>query len=514
MSNGQAVDDFTTGSTRALNLHQVAAGVAAAISSPVLALAGIVGLFDDVTDALALLACAGACVGGAGVVWNRVGRLTELTQRLRPAQTLSAGVFTLIVLAGISTVAYVITGVFSNPVDALYESVAGVGTSSLTVLTDPAELSDALLIWRSGTQWLGGLAALMLAVGLLPFVGGSRELADPGDRRTMTRPLAPRPVKALKHVVVIYSTVSAAVLATLLVVGLGVVDAIAYTFSSVSTGGFSTAAGPVSSLHNVAAEVVLIIVMAGAASSLAVVWLIWSRQFAEARRLFEFKVFALVLPVASLIIWWRRPPSADGALRELLDSAFTVVSLASTTGFWGDDWGSWKSGLSTALFMLMIIGGMAGSVSGGLRWMRVLTLTQFMWRELQRQLHPNSIRSVKVGEAAISDASVDRMHAHLIYLIVCTGAGAFLLSFCGLDIVESLSLAASALSTAGPGLGDGTTIAHAGDLEPAARVVLMPLMIAGRAFLYPAFAMLGLLWFTAERRLSATGRLPSMRRRR
>lgn len=146
--------------------------------------------------------------------------------------------------------------------------------------------------------------------------------------------------------------------------------------------------------------------------------------------------------------------------------------------------------------------------------MRVLTLSQFMWRELLRQLHPKSIRSVKVGKVAISDASVDRMHSHLIYLTLCTGAGAFLLSFFGLGIVESLSLAVSALSTSGPGLGDGTTIVHAGDLEVGARVVLMPLMIVGRAFLYPAFALVGLLWFSSQRRLSAAVRSRTRSKRR
>lgn len=356
MSSGPVVDEFTTGSGLAPNLHQVAAAVAAAVSAPVLIVGGLIGLADDVSDAITLLAVGLLCVLAASMVWNRLGRLTDLTQRLRPAQTLSAGVFMLVVVAAISTLVYLAGRAFSNPLDAMYESVAGVSTSSLTVLEDPSELSHAMLVWRSGTQWLGGLVALMLGVGLLPFVGGSRELADPSDRKTMTRALAPKPVKALKHVAVIYAAVTAVVFVVMFVLGLDLVDAVAHTFSSVSTGGFSTSADSIGAFESTPVEVATVIVMTGAASSLAVVWLIWSRQFREASSLVEFKLFAAVVAMASLIIWWRRPSSVDGVLQELSDSVFTVVSLASTTGFWVDDWASWKPGSSTMLFMLMIVG--------------------------------------------------------------------------------------------------------------------------------------------------------------
>ena len=107
------------------------------------------------------------------------------------------------------------------------ESITGVSTSSLTLFDDPSVLDRGELIWRSGTQWLGGLGALALGVGLLPFLGGSPELADPRQRGSRRLSLAPRPVPALKRVAVLYLIVSGVVIVSLFVVGMSFTDAVA-----------------------------------------------------------------------------------------------------------------------------------------------------------------------------------------------------------------------------------------------------------------------------------------------
>jgi len=167
------------------------------------------------------------------------------------------------------------------------------------------------------------------------------------------------------------------------------------------------------------------------------------------------------------------------------------VSVMTTTGHRIADWGSWHPGATTLLLLLLVVGGTAGSVAGGLRWIRVIGLAQFVWRELQRQLHPRSIRTVKVGRSTISEASVDRMHAQMVYVMTLGAGASLVLALFGEGITEPITLTISAISTMGPGFDDSGGIVTAAELSRPERAVLMPVMLTGRVFLYPAFVAAG-----------------------
>lgn len=501
MTTGDVAESFTADRTTSevdLGVLGFAVTAACAASGGVLALSALFAIGNDWREFVVLAAFAVAC----GTVAYLLGRRPFTTGSLRPVPSMAAAVAAYLVVAGVSTLVYLAAGGFESIEHAAYESVAGVSTSALTVLDDPGELGNGLLVWRSGTQWIGGLGALALAVGLLPFLGGSRELAEPRDRRSTTSVLSSRPSPALRRVVVIYGLASALVLALFLATGMGLRDSVAHGFSSVSTGGFSTRADSIAHYDSWLIELAVIVAMAGAGSSVALVWMLWRRQFKDTRRAFELRVFTAVVLTATGWIWWLNRDLDAGTGRGLRESFFTVVSLATTTGHRIGDWGSWHPGASTLLLIMIAIGGMAGSVAGGLRWMRIIGLVQFVWRELQRQLHPRSVRSVKVGSTSISEASVDRMHSQLVYTMCAGTIGAFALALFGSPIVEALSLSVSAVSTTGPGLSDAGTVATAADLSAPQRLVLMPLMLAGRMFLYPAFVFAGAAFFSAGRELS------------
>jgi len=165
--------------------------------------------------------------------------------------------------------------------------------------------------------------------------------------------------------------------------------------------------------------------------------------------------------------------------------------MITTTGHRISEWGSWHPGATTLLLLLLVVGGTAGSVAGGLRWIRVVGMAQFVWRELQRQLHPRSVRSVKVGRTTISEATVDRMHAQMVYVLTLGAVASLVLGLFGEGMTEAITLTVSAISTTGPGFDDSGGIMTAAELSRPERAVLMPVMITGRVFLYPAFVAAG-----------------------
>lgn len=487
-----ATETFTDkhgSTTDPIGVYGIAAAMALSLSSVMLAFSALFAIGDDNRDLLVL--------GGTALVLGPVGivnlRRPFSTHLLRPVATMTATVLAFVLVAVVSTVVYLLAGTLGRIDDALYESVAGVSTSALTVFDDPAVIGDGVLVWRSATQWLGGIGALGLAVGLLPFLGGSRELAGGPQQRTRTSSaLATRPRSAIKRVGTIYCVVTAGVALALMVAGMGVRDAVAHSFSTVSTGGFSTHANSIGHFDSIAIELVLVVAMLGAGSSAAFAWLLWRRAISETRRAFELQVYLLVAAVSVAWIVWLRADTDAGVARGLREALFTVASVMTTTGHRISNWGSWQPGAATLLLMLLVVGGTAGSVAGGLRWIRVIGMGQFVWRELQRQLHPRSVRTVKVGRSTISEASVDRMHAQIVYVMTLGAVASLVLALFGEGITEAITLTLSAISTTGPGFtGEGVGIVSAAELTRPERAALMPIMLTGRVFLYPAFVAVG-----------------------
>lgn len=479
----------TSGSPQqSLGVYGSSAGLALALCGAMLAISAAFSLGSDSRELLVFVALAVVCGGGGAMLLRR----PFSTSALRPVATLTAAVCAFLLVSAISTIVYLATGAIDRVDDALYESVAGVSTSALTIFDDPSVLGDGVLIWRSATQWLGGIGAIALAVGLLPFVGGSREFAGGPQRRARSKDaLATRPMPAIRRVGTIYCIVTGVVMVALGTAGMGVHDAVAHALSTVSTGGFSTRAGSIGSFDSFAIELVLIVAMLGAGSSVAFAWLLWRRKIAETRRAFELQVFLGVVIIATLWIWWLRRSEDLSTFRGLREALFTVVSIMTTTGHRISDWGGWHPGAATLLLLLLVVGGTAGSVSGGLRWIRVIGMAQFVWRELQRQLHPRSIRTVKVGRSTISEASVDRMHAQMVYVMTLGAVASLILALFGEGLAEAITLTISAISTTGPGFDDAGGIMTAADLTRPERAVLMPVMLSGRVFLYPAFVAVG-----------------------
>src|SRR5215218_11482008 len=69
----------------------------------------------------------------------------------------------------VGTAPFLLAGVMS-PVDAFFNSMAGFTTTGAATVT-PEELSLALLLWRSLSQWIGGIGIIVLFVAIAPQAG-------------------------------------------------------------------------------------------------------------------------------------------------------------------------------------------------------------------------------------------------------------------------------------------------------------------------------------------------------
>jgi len=157
---------------------------------------------------------------------------------------------------------YLLSGVISHPVSALFETMSGFTTTGASVLTDLEFVPRGILFWRSMTQWLGGMGVLVLCVAILPFlgVGGSRiyhaEIPGPSKDR-----LTPRIASTAKLLWGLYLLLSVAQTVLLMTGGMDWFDASCHTFTTMSTGGFSTRTASIAAFNSTYIEIVIIVFM-------------------------------------------------------------------------------------------------------------------------------------------------------------------------------------------------------------------------------------------------------------
>jgi len=157
---------------------------------------------------------------------------------------------------------YLLSGVILHPVSALFESMSGFTTTGASVLTDLENLPHGILFWRAMTQWLGGMGVLILCVAILPFlgVGGMQiyraEIPGPSKDR-----LTPRIASTAKLLWGLYVLLSLAEAALLMTGGMDWFDACCHTFTTMSTGGFSTRTASIAAFNSAYIEIVIIVFM-------------------------------------------------------------------------------------------------------------------------------------------------------------------------------------------------------------------------------------------------------------
>ncbi|MCH8030089.1 MAG: TrkH family potassium uptake protein, partial [Candidatus Dadabacteria bacterium] len=238
---------------------------------------------------------------------------------------------------------YMLFGVFSNPVDAIFESVSGFTTTGASVLTDIESLTHGMLFWRCFTQWLGGMGIIVLGVAILPRlgVGGMQLMALEGATLTTER-ISPRISEVAKNLWKTYLLISIIMAIALVLFGLPIYDSIVHMFSTISTGGYSSKNSSIGAYNNLGVEVTITVFMFIGGINFALLYGLLRKRFSklifDAELSFYFFVNVALIVVVAIELSLRSYPGFFHALR---DSAFQVVSVSTGTGFSTVNYDGW-----------------------------------------------------------------------------------------------------------------------------------------------------------------------------
>jgi trk system potassium uptake protein TrkH len=194
--------------------------------------------------------------------------------------------------------------------------------------------------------------------------------------------------------------------------------------------------------------------------------------------------------VATIITVYRVLTEGVSPVDGFVHALFNVTSVVTTTGFASQDYSLWGPLVVVLFFFLTFVGGCSGSTSGGMKIFR-FQLSMVLFREqVTRLLHPNAVIARRYNGRIISDEIVASSVAFSFIYLATLAVVAAILSALGLDLITSLTGAATALANVGPGLGD--VIGPAGNFLPlpdTAKWVLMVAMLLGRLELLSVFVM-------------------------
>jgi trk system potassium uptake protein len=352
--------------------------------------------------------------------------------------------------------------------DAYFEAMSGFTATGATVLSGLDTLPISVNVWRCFLQYVGGLGIIVLVVAILPMlgVGGSQlfkaEITGPMKDAKLT----PRIADTARGLWVVYFVLSVLCFVAYGLAGMSWPDAFMHMCTTMGLGGLSSHDASFGYWDSPLIEGVAIAFMLLAGLNFALYFVAWrQRSLARLWGDVEVRSFYAVLAFGTLVLtlYLVATGTYPDVLESLRHSAFHVVSVATTTGYGGEDYGQWPLFAPLAMLLLGCFATCAGSTGGGIKMIRMLLLIKQARRELVRIVHPNVVNPVVISGRAVPDRVIQSIIAFMMIYGATLVALTMLLLFTGLDPLTSFTAALACLNNIGPGLGSVGPASNYGD---------------------------------------------------
>lgn len=388
---------------------------------------------------------------------------------------------TWLLLSLLATIPMMLSGAAPRFVDALIECISGFTTTGATVFPEVEHLPHSILFFRSLMQWQGGIGIVVFTVALIPiFAGGASQIFNAETTGITHERFLPRIADVAKRLCLVYIAETLLLVALLWLGPMGLFDSVCHALSCLSTGGYSTRNAGIAAYDSVYVEYLLTVFMYIGALNLTLVYFAVTGSPLRLLRDEEFKWFNVFAGgmIAITALWLYTQGIYQTVEECLRRAAFQVISLGSSTGFMTADITAWKPFFWMIALLVMFVNGCAGSTSGGLKIARFVVLLKNLYNEFKKQIHPHLFTPVTINGKQISISVVHQVLAFCVAYLLLILVGSLLIMLEGNGFLSSLSIACSAVSNSGPGIGEYTSsITSAGDFT---KYLLGVLMIIGR----------------------------------
>lgn len=394
---------------------------------------------------------------------------------------------------------FLLSDSIDNITDAFFETISGFTTTGSTILKNVDQQTHGILFWRAIMQWLGGLGIVVFTLAFIPAVTkGSKKTSlftaeAPGMSVEKLSP-SMHVTSRILWTIYIFITLLCAFLYSLGPMSL--FDAVCHAFTTISTGGFSTHQDSLAYFQSDYVEYVAIFFMVISAINFSMYYFLASGRWDLLHKNEEVNTYLISIVVMTLFFMglFVLAPRLNGVTEEQLanypkggeelfeTSLFHVTSMLSNTGFSArnSNYDIWGMLFVIPTLLMQIIGGCAGSASGGVKMIRVIVIWKFIKNALKELIHPTGMFSIKVSGQSIDENTVRRVCNFFSWFILLLVINAFVLTWIGLDVEDACIAFFTCFSNLGMGSGATGPGASLADLPDAAKWVFSIDMLLGR----------------------------------
>ena len=411
-----------------------------------------------------------------------------------------------VILSFFGCLPFVLSQLIPNFLDAYFETVSGFTTTGASVLSgvdfvklwtpeDPAMGMRGIFLWRSFTNWIGGMGVLVFVLAIMPQQDMKSSRLVHVMRAEMPGPKVDKLVATVKKTAgimyAIYIVLTLVQVIMLLFGGMDLYESLCTSFSTAGTGGFSIwSDGMVSFGGTVAHPEYCVWVIASFMFIFSInfnlYFLIISGKLLSVLLSEELRWFVGIVLVATGIITANIYQLCGNFGDALRHAFFQVNTVLSTSGFATADFNLWPNMSKILLLVLMFIGACAGSTGGGIKVSRIVISVKSTWAEIRHMTNPRQVKKVFFEKKSVDQDTVRGTFAYMVaYMLIFFVSFLLVAVFDSRDVETTFSSVTACINNIGPGLGDAGPMSNFAFFSPMSKIVLILDMLLGRLEIFP-----------------------------
>ncbi len=371
-----------------------------------------------------------------------------------------------------------------NISESFFEAMSGFTTTGATVIRDVESCSRGILLWRSLTQWIGGLGIILFTLTFIPSLNNSGSLMlFHAEATGITHDkLAARISKTAKMLWGLYTLITFVLIMLLWCGPISLFESVCHGLTCISTGGFSTQNEGIAAYDSPYIKSILTIFMFLGGISFSLIIVAIKNSWREFWRNDVFRTYVYIIAffyvlMVSAIIFGNHLTGWESIT---IDPLFHIISAMTSTGFSAGNWEGWGILVLTLTFFMMYVGACAGSTTGGAKVDRLLYLLKNFLFVVRKYVRPRLLQSVNVNGQQVNAEKGNEILAFIFIYTMLIVFGGVMLVAQGFPIVDAFFSSFSCVSN--NGLGAGVTgITGSFDFLPASgKWIMSIMMLAGR----------------------------------
>lgn len=351
-----------------------------------------------------------------------------------------------------------------------FESISGFTSTGFTVFENVKHLDQSLILWRSTSQWIGGIYFLLSILLLI-------DIFDDSLKKSLTNFISFNYSEAFKQsfkILILYITITFFLFISLKLINFRTFDSFNIAMTIISSGGFL----PVNDIGNIVNNNFKVIIFSFLMLfSYFSLFLFYNIIFLREKSLnfFAEDIYLFVYFVVLLIIFF---------IFFNFEYNFSTIlfSLTSSMSNIGISFENSPSNLWLLFLIIVIIGGSFFSTSSGIRFLKIYFLFKYSLNEILSYSRPNNIYSNKFHliDSNVEQNDINKYFLSVLIFIISLFTITSLLSIFGINFEESFKLGILTLmNTVNSSMYDLNNFDFL-ELNSYSKLILMIFMIIGR----------------------------------